>query len=58
MKLKKIAALLLAGVMAASAFTGCSGNKPAQDDNYGRVSINMYMWDSSMFKELSPWLEE
>lgn len=24
----------------------------------GRISICMYMWDRSMFKEFSPWLEQ
>ncbi|MGN0701521.1 MAG: hypothetical protein ACI4J8_11050 [Oscillospiraceae bacterium] len=53
MKLKNVLCLLLAGVMSASMLTGCASRKPAQDDD-GRISISMYMWDRSMFKELSP----
>ena len=56
MKLKKFVSLLLAGVMSASMLTGCSGT--AQNGNDGRISISMYMWDRSLFKELTPWLEE
>ena len=55
MKPKKSASLLLADVVAASALSGCEQN--AAQNNDGRVSIGMYMWDSSMFKELYPWLE-
>ena len=57
MKFKKILSLLLAGVMTASALSACAGGNTAQEDD-GRVSISMYMWDRSMFKELSPWLEQ
>ena len=55
MKLKKILSLLLACVMFALMMTGCAGQTATND---GRISISMYMWDRSMFKELSPWLEE
>ena len=38
---------------------GCGGQKNTdskkEDD---KIAISMYMWDRSMFKELSPWLEE
>ena len=54
-KLTKILSLLLACVMFALMMTGCAGQTGAND---GRISISMYMWDMSMFKELSPWLEE
>lgn len=57
MKMKKLFCGLIAGVMAASALTGCA-NKQRASDNDGRISISMYMWDRSMFKELSPWLEQ
>ena len=56
-KLKKTICLLLAGIMTASTMTACSGQNGAQD-NDGRMSISMYMWDRSMLKELSPWLEQ
>ncbi|MCI7759664.1 MAG: extracellular solute-binding protein [[Eubacterium] saphenum] len=55
MKLKKILSLLLACVMFALMMTGCAGQNGTSD---GRISVSMYMWDRSMFKELSPWLEE
>ncbi|MGN0670338.1 MAG: 5'-nucleotidase C-terminal domain-containing protein [Oscillospiraceae bacterium] len=55
MRLKKILSVLLACVMFALMMTGCAGQNGA---NSGRISISMYMWDRSMFKELSPWLEE
>ncbi|MGN1339203.1 MAG: 5'-nucleotidase C-terminal domain-containing protein [Oscillospiraceae bacterium] len=58
MKLKKIVSLLLAGIMSASVLTGCGTQNAAQDGNDGRIPISMYMWDRSMFKELSPWLEQ
>ena len=51
--MKRFVALLLAVVMAAALFAGCTGQK--KDD---RISISLYAWDRSMFKELTPWLEE
>ena len=56
MKMKKFFCALLAGVMALTVLSGCGQN--AKKDNDGRISISMYMWDRSMFKELSPWLEQ
>lgn len=47
--------MLLACVMFALMMTGCAGQNGTND---GRISVSMYMWDRSMFKELSPWLEE
>ena len=62
MKKKSIATLLLALTLALLMLTGCTGGKdPVSAKTAGkrdRVSITMYMWDRSMFKELSPWLEE
>ena len=60
MKKRRIFALLLTVVMIGAMLGGCAvGKKPveaaAQND---RISISMYMWDRSMFKELSPWLEQ
>ena len=51
--MKRFVALLLVVVMAAALFAGCAGQK--KDD---RISISLYAWDRSMFKELTPWLEE
>ncbi|MGN0741449.1 MAG: extracellular solute-binding protein, partial [Candidatus Fimadaptatus sp.] len=57
MKAKRFAALLLAMVL-----TLLVGSVPAAGTARAaggdRMSISMYMWDRSMFKELSPWLEE
>ena len=36
---------------AAFALAGCSGN-------YEKIKISMYLWDKSMTKTLTPWLEE
>ena len=60
MKKRRIFALVLVVLLTAAMLAGCaSGNKPdeqaAQSD---RISISMYMWDRSMFKQLSPWLEQ
>lgn len=52
--MKKMMQLLLTGLMAVTMFSGCSG----RTENDGKVSISMYMYDRSMFKELTPWLEE
>ena len=60
---KRIIRLLLVLAAALLLLSGCAGqqNTAAPDretaDN-DRVSITMYMWDRSMFKELSPWLEQ
>ena len=54
MKMRK-AYLLLALVLAAALLTGCAD---MQDGNDGRIAISMYMWDRSMFKEFTPWLEQ
>ena len=56
MNKKRSLCLLL--ILAALLLMGCSSQKktdeqPADD---GRIAISMYMWDRSMFKELSPWL--
>ncbi|MGN1250892.1 MAG: carbohydrate ABC transporter substrate-binding protein, partial [Candidatus Spyradocola sp.] len=55
MKAKRWISLLLVMVMAAALLAGCAGGK---DAGKGKIAISMYMWDRSMFKELSPWLEE
>ena len=49
-----LAAVMLLGIAGCAA--GDHGTKPglAQD----KVEITMYLWDRSMFKELSTWLEE
>lgn len=57
MKKKRLISLLLVGVMLLSLFAGCSSQEENTEDD-GRISISMYMWDRSMFKELTPWLEQ
>ena len=55
MKTHRTICLLLALAMAAALLTGCADQ---QDGNDGRIAISMYMWDRSMFKEFTPWLEQ
>ena len=57
MKKVRITGILLALVIAASILTGCGAEKDNKE-NDGRISISMYMWDRSMFKEFTPWLEQ
>ena len=59
MKIKRKSVLCLAMVvsLAAVLLMGCAGkenNATAKDD---RISISLYAYDRSMFKELTPWLE-
>lgn len=59
MKMRK-ACLLLALVLAAALLTGCA-DRPgsvSRNEKDGRIAISMYMWDRSMFKEFTPWLEQ
>ncbi len=62
MKNKKIrwAALLLTVLMLIGTLTGCAGQKKSEEQTAKdeKVKISMYMCDRSMFKELTPWLEE
>ena len=55
--MKKCLCLLLAAVMAATLLGGCAG-QPETGGEEGKIAISMYMWDRSLFKELTPWLEE
>ena len=59
-KRKRLITLLLAFSMAATMLTGCGGQKEAtgKEKKGDKVSISMYMWDRSMFKEFTPWLEQ
>ena len=59
MKMRK-AYLLLSLVLAAALLTGCADMRDhaGQDEKDGRIAISMYMWDRSMFKEFTPWLEQ
>ena len=55
--MKKCLCLLLAAVMAATLLSGCAGQSETEGED-GKIAISMYMWDRSLFKELTPWLEE
>ncbi|MGN0773895.1 MAG: 5'-nucleotidase C-terminal domain-containing protein [Candidatus Ventricola sp.] len=57
MKTKRLP-LLLAVLMAALLLTGCEDLAGSAGRENGRIAISMYMWDRSMFKELTPWLEQ
>lgn len=48
---KRLTAAIMALVMLLS-FTGCSGSKQE------KIEISMYLWDKSMSKQLTPWLEK
>ena len=61
--MKKLICLLLAVVTAATLLASCTGqqntvNQPQNGGKNGNIAISMYMWDRSMFKELTPWLEQ
>ena len=60
MKKKRRISLLLAVVMTAAMLTGCGGQQQSTGSKKteGKIQISMYLWDRSMLKELSPWLEE
>ena len=55
--MKKCFCLLLAAVMAVTLLGGCAG-QPETSGEEGKIAISMYLWDRSLFKELTPWLEE
>ncbi|MGN0700877.1 MAG: extracellular solute-binding protein [Oscillospiraceae bacterium] len=46
---------IIAAIMAAAMTLGIGGCKAGRDS--GRVGITMYLWDKSMSRELTPWLE-
>ena len=61
--MKKLICLLLAVVTAATLLASCAGqqntvNQPQNGRKNGNIAISRYMWDRSMFKELTPWLEQ
>lgn len=60
MSKKRILSLLLTIIMAVTMISGCgnqNGNTEKKEKD-GKISISMYMWDRSMFKEFTPWLEQ
>lgn len=48
------------GVAAAAALTACGGKTEADkgSSQNGKIQITFYLWDRSMMKELTPWLEQ
>ena len=54
MNRKRVISMLLAIAMVLGLLAGCS--RGAAKDN--RISISLYCYDRSMFKEFTPWLEE
>ena len=60
MKKRRIFALALVLILIGAMLSGCaSDKKPAEQTAQSeRIAISMYMWDRSMFKQLSPWLEQ
>lgn len=60
MQMKRLISLLLAFAMAATLLAGCTGQKNSveKEKETGKIAISMFLWDRSMLKEFSPWLEE
>ena len=60
MNKKRLISLLLAFAMAATLLAGCTGQKNSvtKEKENEKISITMFLWDRSMLKEFSPWLEE
>ena len=54
---RSIAVLILA---LALALTACGGKTEADkgSSQNGKIQITFYLWDRSMMKELTPWLEQ
>ena len=60
MQTKRLISLLLVLVMAVSLLAGCTSRKTGAEakEETGKISSSMFLWDRSMLKEFSPWLEE
>lgn len=60
-KISRRSFLQAAGVVAAAAaLTACGGKTEADkgSSQNGKIQITFYLWDRSMMKELTPWLEQ
>ena len=59
MNKKRLISLLLAFAMAAILLAGCANqaDSPEKKEETGKIAISMFLWDRSMLKEFSPWLE-
>ena len=60
MKLSRVISLILVLAMALSLLAGCGSHQESAEKaaDTGRISISLYAYDRSMFKELTPWLEQ
>ena len=60
MRKKRSFSLLVAVMMAGIMLAGCGNQNGStgKTEKDGKISISMYMWDRSMFKEFTPWLEQ
>ena len=60
MRKKRRFSLLVAVMMAGIMLAGCGNQNGStgKTEKDGKISISMYMWDRSMFKEFTPWLEQ
>lgn len=60
MKKKKLISRMLSAVMAATMLSGCASQKESVVHNEAdnKISISIYLWDRSMLKEFTPWLEQ
>lgn len=55
--MKKCLTFLLVLVMLLT-FSGCNGDREKEPEKTEKIEITMYLWDKSMTKTLTPWLEE
>ncbi|MGN1370246.1 MAG: extracellular solute-binding protein [Aristaeellaceae bacterium] len=55
MKTRKYLCLLLVLATVLLLLTGCGANQAKDEEN--RISISMHLWDRSMLRDLTPWLE-
>ena len=60
MKKNIVISLILVLAMALSLLAGCGSKQDSAEKpkDTGKISISLYAYDRSMFKELTPWLEE
>ena len=59
-KTTRLTVLILSVLMLSGTLAGCAGKKTPgeQSKEDGKISISFYAWDRSMFKQVTPWLEE
>ncbi|MCI5901216.1 MAG: hypothetical protein MRZ74_01655 [Blautia sp.] len=59
-KRRRLTALALTVLLLVGTLAGCAGQNNSGEQSSGdeKIKISMYLWDRSMFKEFTPWLEE